>query len=144
MSLLTHGARGASAYTPDDYLTRPQSESIQFTNNSSEEGSRTWAELIDDLLSLRNLPDDWDGQGASAPHPAIVDGAIRWAQWFRAEQVEPADRVIAGVNGTILFEWFGSPGYAEAEVVTPDRAEVRLVVQGAQQAEEFFLTLSQH
>jgi hypothetical protein len=42
-----------------------------------ETGSRTWDQLIDELLGIRNLKDDWDGEGTEAPPPALVDGAIK-------------------------------------------------------------------
>ena len=52
----------------------------------------------------------------------------------------PADRVIAGVNGTVFFEWHGSEGYLEIEVTAPDRAEGRVVRKGSEEAEVFTLS----
>jgi hypothetical protein len=91
--------------------------------------TRTWSELIGDLQAIRNLDDDWDGQGAVAPHPALVDGAITLLQSFRAYGMDPPDRVIAGVNGTVFFEWHGPGGYLEIEVTAPDQAEARSVLK---------------
>ncbi|MGL4550481.1 MAG: hypothetical protein ACRC33_04785 [Gemmataceae bacterium] len=39
-------------------------------------GPAAWGEAIDELLRIRSLGDDWDGEGGLAPPPALVDGAI--------------------------------------------------------------------
>lgn len=144
MSLLAQGARGASAYTlADNYTTRPLAKSIQFSTNAGDTPRRVWSQVIDELLVIRTLPEGWDGQGAEAPHPAVVDGAIRFAQCFHADRLMPADRVLAGVNGTVFFEWFTATGYTEIEVTGPDQAEGRFVPKGATTATVFRLTGSQ-
>lgn len=94
-------------------------------------GSRLiWDKLIDELLRIRGLPDDWDGDGSPAPPPALVDRAIQVACEHRAANVSPADRVHAGVNGTVYFEWFTPTGYAEIEVASPSEATYRWVPKG--------------
>jgi hypothetical protein len=95
-----------------------------------------WSGLIDELLALRSLEDDWDGQGAEAPGAALVDGAINLARRFQEERQTPADRVTAGVNGTIFFGWHFPGGYREVEVISPTEAEVRSVRDGAVVADE--------
>jgi hypothetical protein len=88
----------------------------------------TWSELIDSLLAMYQLTDDWDGQGAKAPPKDLVRAALLLAQDYQSKFFASADRCIAGVNGTIFFEWHGNAGdYMEIEVVTPQHAEVRLV-----------------
>jgi hypothetical protein len=101
--------------------------------------TRPWPLLINDLQALRELTDDWDGQGAEAPKPGVIDAAVRLAQDFQAVQVPPADRAIAGVNGTVYFEWEGTDGYFEIEVM-PDRAEGRAVRKGSDVTEVFALS----
>lgn len=100
---------------------------------------RTWPELMDDLLAMHLLDADWDGQGAKVPPAALVDGATGLLQFFQLEGWAPADRVIAGVNGTIHFEWHGPDEYIEIEVTAPDRAEGRLVKKGSNETETFVL-----
>jgi hypothetical protein len=84
-------------------------------------------QLIDELLRIRNLKDDWDGEGTEAPHPNLVDAAIILAQNLAASGFPPAERVIASVNGTIYFEWYTPLGYEEIEVMSPLDAEYRCV-----------------
>ena len=101
--------------------------------------TRPWPLLIDDLQALRQLAEDWDGQGAEAPKPGMIDAAVRLAREFQAAQVSPADRAIAGVNGTVYFEWQGTDGYLEIEVM-PGRAEGRAVRKGSDVTEVFALS----
>ncbi len=91
----------------------------------------SWPELVDALLAMYRLTDDWDGQGAKAPQADLIRAALLLARDFQAKQFAPADRCIAGVNGTLFFEWHGETGeYTEIEVETPETAEVRLVRNG--------------
>lgn len=117
MNAVLQSARGASAYTrTDPYEEIP---------------AQTWQLLIDELLRIRNLKDDWDGEGTEAPDPALVDGAMTLTQWFQANGFPPADRVIASVNGTIYFEWHTPLGYQEIEVISPMDAECRWLRKGS-------------
>ncbi len=141
MTTIARSARGASAYTQTDrYPTRPLDERGLLGSDRCSAPRRTWALLIDDLLAIRHLEDDWDGQGAEAPHPALVDGAITLAQYLHAKGMAPADRAIAGVNGTVFFEWHGPVGYLEIEVTAPDEAEGRSVRNGEGVTEVFTLS----
>src|SRR5688572_25066409 len=115
---------GMSAYTlSDSYPTRPLDESGLLASALDPLPAQTWGRLIDDLLALRRLEDDWDGQGAIAPPVALVDSAITLAQHLRAIGKPPADFAVAGVNGTVMFEWHHPASYVEIEVTAPDRAE---------------------
>jgi hypothetical protein len=89
--------------------------------------ARRWAELIGELRALRYLGDDWDGQGAEATPSACVGGAIMLAARFQAYGLQPADYAVAGVSGTVVFEWHDATRYVEIEVTTPDSAEGRAV-----------------
>ncbi len=141
MTTIARSARGASEYTQtESFSTRPLDESGLSVSDRYTSPTHTWSQLIDDLLALHYLEDDWDGQGAEAPHRALVAGAITLAQDFQAKGMRPADRAIAGVNGTIFFEWHDQTGYLEIEVLAPDKAEGRLVRKGSAVAEVFTLS----
>jgi hypothetical protein len=83
--------------------------------------------VIDNLLAIRNLEDDWDGRGAVAPDPAVVDWAMTLALGWRTGGHRPADFANAGASGTVLFEWHDPDEYTEVEVVAPGEAELRVV-----------------
>ncbi len=108
---------------------------------SRSHSTATWAQLIDRLRSLRDLEDDWDGQGALAPCAAFIDGAITLAQQFEANHSMPADFAIAGANGTVFLEWRLAAGFLEIEIAAPDHAEGRWVRNGSETTEVFSLPI---
>jgi len=84
-----------------------------------------WDSIIDELLRMRELQDDWDGEGSVAPEKALVDDVTSYTYWRKkANELAPA-RVIATVNGTICLEWTINGLFIEYEFVEPDRGEVR-------------------
>jgi hypothetical protein len=92
-----------------------------------------WSEALDALSQIRELEDDWDGLGAPAPSMTLVDSAVHLAQVLRAYRWPPPCRVVAGLTGTILFEWQGAGGnYFEVEVTRPQHAEWVSIVPGQQ------------
>ncbi len=136
MSMGMQSARGASAFTKTAYsFSRSMGDVGPLFSEFDGTPARAWPPLIDELLRIRNLNDNWDGEGTEAPHPALVDGAITLAQYLQATGRPPADRVIAGVNGTIYFEWHTPLGYQEIEVTSPINAECRRVWKGSEKTE---------
>lgn len=90
-----------------------------------------WTDRIDDLLDIRRLTDDWDGLGAPAPAPRLVDSAIMLAGWMRGRGVLPPARIVPGLTGTVIFEWQPGPGdYVEVEVTKPFTAELTILRDG--------------
>lgn len=126
---------------PDGFLHLPAEEANSSVGDQRAASETMWNDLVDDLLRLHELEDDWDGQGAEAPHPAIIDGAIRLALDSKAESYPPAAWVIAGVNDTVYFEWYFPQGYQEIEVTSPLGAEKRWVAKGSDKATAIHLTL---
>ncbi len=132
MSIVMQSARGASAFTHADHSFFSTAGEVRFASlGVTDAPANTWGSLIDELLRIRNLEDDWDGEGTEAPHPALVDAAITLAQSLEASGRPPADRVIASVNGTVYFEWHTPLGYQEIEVTSPLDAEFRWVPNGS-------------
>jgi hypothetical protein len=132
MMLLAPPAAGASAFTPAE--VRP---ALPLIGTHIGVPTGEWDDLIDRLLALHVLEDDWDGQGTSAPDPGVIHFALRLAVQFREAGKPPADRVLAGVNGTVFFEWHTAAAYTEIEVVAPGRAEGRRVNNETNSVEEF-------
>jgi len=86
-----------------------------------------WDTIIDELLRMRELQDDWDGEGSIAPQKALVDDVTSFAYWRKQENELPPDRIVATVNGTICFEWYVDGFFREFEFVAPDVLEIRVV-----------------
>lgn len=86
---------------------------------------KTWSQQIDKLLAIRQLEDDWDGQGTPAPTVEVVDSALVLAILLRQDGVIPPTGIVQGVVGEVLFDWQSADGkYVEVEVTGPYRAEV--------------------
>lgn len=143
MTPITQLASGASAYSHSDFSTyQPLDDLGMFGPDDQESLAQGWSSVIDELLRIRTLEDDWDGEGTEAPHPALVDGAITLAQYLQAKGDAPPDRVHASVNATVYFEWHTPLGYTEIEVVSPVEAECRSVWKDSNATEVMYLYLS--
>jgi len=89
-----------------------------------------WGEQIDELLSIRNLQDDWDGLRAKAPSTALVDSALRLALNFRTTKTPAPCRIVPDRTGTVIFEWQVGDTYQELEVTRPHHAEFVIITAG--------------
>jgi hypothetical protein len=132
MSVKLPSGSGASAFTQTDRSFLDQEgEAAPVFSGLVQSPVHAWNVLIDELLRIRNLDHDWDGEGTEAPDPMLVDGAITLAHRLKLQGYPPADRVHASVNGTVYFEWHTLPfGYQEIEVTSPVDTEVRCVPRG--------------
>ena len=86
-----------------------------------------WDPIIDELLSMRDLQDDWDGEGSVAPQKALVDSVTSFAHRCKLRNELAPDRTVATVNGTICFEWYVNGVFTECEFVAPDAHELRVM-----------------
>ena len=90
-----------------------------------------WDRTLNDLLRLRGLEDNWDGQGATAPNPANVDAATAWIQQMRRwERALPPARVVPGVLGEVHVVWQREAVYLDAEISDPHQVEWLLSLPG--------------
>jgi hypothetical protein len=137
MSLLAEApSRNTSAYTQlAESPFAPSETASAYVSLSDLYVREAWEQLIDRLIAIRFLPEDWDGEGSVTPDPNAVAGATRLALILKAQRFLPADRVTASVNGTVVFEWYTAEGYQEIEVTSLIDAELRSVVKGARAAE---------
>ena len=89
------------------------------------ETSSNWSSIERELLALRRLENDWDGLGALAPAPEIVDSALTFVNSIRMQgPFLPPNRVLAGPLGEIVFEWQSSGSIFEAEIEKVGVAEI--------------------
>lgn len=103
-----------------------EDESAALTNLRSN----SWDSTLDALRTIGNLTDDWDGNGAIAPAYGIVETAIAWAHHVAAKNFIPPSSVVAGPNGTILFNWQDENGFVDVEVTRPNYLEWMQIVPG--------------
>jgi len=100
-------------------------------NGPFAEQNLQWNQITADLLRLRQLEDDWDGQGASAPAPDNVESALEWVRQMRSfTQAIPPSQVVPGVTGEVLLVWQRESFFLEAEICQPGRVEWMLAVTG--------------
>lgn len=131
MIKLQEKAQGASAFSnPDDLVCKPLDITGTYGAESHATPRCAWSVVFDKLAKIRNLEDDWDGEGSEAPHPTLVDYAITIASHFKSKNEISPDRVLAGVNGTVFLEWQTQDEYREIEVLSSDEAEIRTLKTG--------------
>jgi hypothetical protein len=81
----------------------------------------------------KDLGADWDGLGAVAPSPELVESAIRLACLFNDKGVIPPRGFVPGLDGSVNFEWQNPDGtIAEVEIDRPLHAQVMLMEPGKQ------------
>lgn len=121
--LLQEAAIGASFYSEfDDSLSLSLGEVGCWPDSQI---SRGWSDAVDHLLRLRFINDDWDGEGSPAPSAEVLNFATNLARRMKDQGQSPPDRVLAGVNGTVFFEWYFPDCYQEVEVISPYDFEFR-------------------
>ena len=90
-----------------------------------------WETIIDRIVAMQHLGDDWDGLGAQAPSRDLLASAVGLAYLLKDRGMEPPHTVVASLSGTVVFEWQWVDGtFGELEVDRPLHAEVMLTKPG--------------
>ena len=90
-----------------------------------------WDRIVGDLLRLRELSDDWDGQGSRALDATNVDRALAWVEDMRQwPGALPPSSVAPGTQGELVLEWRGDAFHLAAEISDPSQVEWLLAVPG--------------
>lgn len=91
-----------------------------------------WDVVYRAINAMRDLSDDWDGDGAAAPSPPVVNNALRIAAALELQDgFPPPSRVLPSVNGTIVLEWTFGGWHSEIEVENGSCAALRTIPPGA-------------
>ncbi len=101
------------------------------SNGKSAAREAQWDSLCDQMVRLRDLPLDWDGQGSLAPDRENVEQASRWlADTRRWPRSVPPTCVTPGTSGEIAVEWRQNAFQLIAEIAAPDRVAWLLNLPG--------------
>lgn len=82
-----------------------------------------WRKVRRALEPLKRLRDDWDGLGASAPLPGVIDTALDLATYMGQRNHLAPTTAAPTPAGTILFTWddtWGNVRYFELEIRAPN------------------------
>lgn len=90
-----------------------------------------WDRILNELIRLRDLEDDWDGQGSLVLGRDNVEAALRWINEMRRwRQALPPSCAVPGTAGEVVFEWRGDAFQLAAEISTPEKIEWLLNIPG--------------
>jgi hypothetical protein len=90
-----------------------------------------WEAAVQKIVSFQHLGDNWDGYGAKAPSRELLESAIGLAYTLYQKGVQPPQCVVAGLDGSVSFEWQDADGtIAEVEIDRPFHAEVMVMEPG--------------
>src|SRR5215469_769673 len=88
-----------SAWTEPAYGPKVRAIQMAFEEAQVAEG---WLNRQNDLKVIRRYRDDWDGMGASAPQPQLIDAAIRLLDSMKyRESISPPSAVSGTPMGHI-------------------------------------------
>src|SRR4051812_11420687 len=83
-----------------------------------------WEQREAELLAIRKFQDDWDGFGAEAPDPNLVDVAVAFLEELcRRDPSDPPMRVTLSPDGFVAMEWQKGDNFLRAEVATDSAVE---------------------
>lgn len=105
-----------SVWTEPVYGLAGQAATSRFDDVLAAEG---WINRRNDLKVIRRYRDDWDGMGASAPSPQLVDTAIRVLERMQNSGggASPPSAVSGTPMGHVTLEWHMGSDYLEAELI---------------------------
>jgi hypothetical protein len=98
-----------------------RSPSLPISSIQSEADAK-WRRSIDDLLELRQLAANWDGEGALAPLPELVDSAITFVREKR--NPIPPSRIVPLNDGRVTLEWEAAGYYLSLRFESPCQGRV--------------------
>lgn len=96
-----------------------------------------WDLRLSDLLTIRRLSADWDGEDAEAPGPELVDFTITLLDYWRVSGDMPVpERIVPSPNGTVVIEWRWPDTYVEADVIDARTIEWMIAEDGREPAHD--------
>jgi hypothetical protein len=104
----------ASAHDVSDAIVRPSVNEVESDNLPG------WiAEALADIELLRRLDPNWDGYGAPAIDPALIDAAKSFVAGLPATcRISP--QIVPTSSGALQLVWHDGPKSLEQEFESPD------------------------
>jgi hypothetical protein len=92
---------------------------------------QSWRDRELSLIRFRRFRANWDGNGADAPDPQLIDTAIRFLRtlWMR-NWSDPPNIVALSPEGAVSIAWQYGKSFTEAEIVKADTVEWMMVRPG--------------
>lgn len=82
--------RSSTAYTQlAESPFAPADTASAYVSSSALDVRERWERLVDRLISIRFLEEDWDGEGSVAPDPNAVAGATKLAVILKSQEYPP-------------------------------------------------------
>lgn len=76
-----------------------------------------WGKREAELLAIRRFKYDWDGFGADAPNPTLIDTAIAFLHTLQErDETDPPHRVALSPDGLVAMEWQKGRDFLRAEI----------------------------
>jgi hypothetical protein len=117
---------GVTDYVEQSIRERPRPKPVSPTSSIPTEWDLKQKDAVDELLQLRNLGDNWDGDGALAPIPELVDGAIEFINQRRYPM--PPSRIVPVNDGRITLEWEIHGYYFSLRIESPSNGRQMVVM----------------
>jgi len=95
-----------------------------------EENRRQWDRARRDLERFLLLEADWDGYGASASDPQLLETASRVLLITQERGIPPPSRLLPTQSGGVLIEWQLPGLYFDAEIVEGHTVEWMFQAEG--------------
>jgi hypothetical protein len=92
-------------------------------SEAAAQADAQWLRIERDILAMRRLQDDWDGEGADAPRSSVVESAVGLLRDLRDADGAPPVRATASPDGSVIIEWQSPGEYLEAEISKPYHVE---------------------
>jgi hypothetical protein len=102
----------------------------------SSEPPPWWPAAEKQFQALAALADNWDGDGASALDPKLVEAARKLLRALVAEQIFSKPHIYPTRSGGVQLEWERGERYFEIEVVSPTAVELYYVDGHGEQVEK--------
>jgi hypothetical protein len=77
---------------------------------------RSWGDVTNELTTISQLQNDWDGMGAASPSREVVQNCFGLMRNCRSQGLLPPKLVRPTPDGNVAFEWYTGNSRFEMEV----------------------------